>query len=50
MRDTGADQLVVVMKLGNASGAKGLNYPAQSQGQPEDGKSLKERACHVLIG
>ena len=37
MRDAGADQLVVVMKPGNAGGAKGLNRPAKSEGQPISG-------------
>ena len=35
MRDAGADQLVVAMKPGNAGGAKGLNRPAESEGQPK---------------
>ena len=35
MQDAGADQLVVAMKPGNAGGAKGLNHPAESEGQPK---------------
>ena len=34
MRDAGADRLVVVMKPGNAGGAKGSDYPAVHAGQP----------------
>ena len=34
MRDAGADQLVVAPKPGNSGGAKGLNRPAESEGQP----------------
>jgi len=34
MRSTGTDQLVVAMKDGNASGAKGLDYSAGFRGQP----------------
>jgi len=36
-RSAGADQLVVVMKPGNAGGAKGLNRPATEMGQPGRG-------------
>jgi hypothetical protein len=36
-RSTGADQPVVVMKSGNADGAKGLNYSVLFDGQPEMG-------------
>ena len=36
-RSAGADQLVVVMKPGNAGGAKGLNRPASDVGQPARG-------------
>ena len=36
-RDTGADQLVVVKKSGNADGAKGLNRPVEIRSQPEMG-------------
>ena len=42
MRDAGADQLVVVMKPGNAGGAKGLNHPAKSEGQPRSGGAQDE--------
>ena len=42
MRDAGADQLVVAMKPGNAGGAKGLNCPAKSEGQPETGGAHDE--------
>ena len=35
MQDAGADQLVVASKPGNSGGAKGLNCPAQSEGQPQ---------------
>ncbi len=34
-RSAGTDQLVVVMKPGNAGGAKGLNRPAEGVSQPE---------------
>ena len=34
MRSTEADQLVLVMKLGNSSGAKGLNCSADAMSQP----------------
>ncbi len=37
MRGTEADQLVVVMKPGNAGGAKGLNRSATDAGQPAMG-------------
>ncbi len=33
-RDAGADRPIVVMKSGNADGAKGANYPARQRGQP----------------
>ena len=36
-RSAGADQLVVVMKPGNAGGAKGLNRPASGVSQPTRG-------------
>jgi len=38
-RGEGADRPVVVMKLGNASGAKGPNCPANAVGQPARGGS-----------
>lgn len=34
---TGADQLVVAKKPGNAGGAKGLGCPAEVMGQPATG-------------
>lgn len=37
MRGTGADPLVVVMKPGNAGGAKGWGYSAERLDQPEMG-------------
>jgi hypothetical protein len=37
MRYTGAEQLVVVMKPGNAGGAKGLRHSVSSTGQPARG-------------
>ncbi|VUX55868.1 protein of unknown function [uncultured Woeseiaceae bacterium] len=37
MRYTGAEQLVVAMKSGNADGAKGLRQPVLALGQPERG-------------
>lgn len=37
MRYTGAEQLVVVMKPGNAGGAKGLGHSVSSTGQPARG-------------
>ena len=37
MRCTGAEQPVVVMKSGNADGAKGLRHSVSSMGQPERG-------------
>jgi len=37
MRSAGADQLVVVMKPGNAGGTKGLNRPATEMSQPGRG-------------
>jgi hypothetical protein len=37
MRSTGAEQLVVVMKVLNGIGAKGLHYPALQEGQPAMG-------------
>ena len=40
MRGTGADHPVVAMKDGNASGAKGVDYPAGFRGQPDDGRNL----------
>jgi hypothetical protein len=36
-RSTGADQLVVAMKSGNADGAKELNYSVLCIGQPAMG-------------
>ncbi len=40
MRYTGADQLVVVMKSGNADGAKGLGHSVLALGQPAKGGTL----------
>jgi hypothetical protein len=40
MRNTGADHLVVAVKDGNASGAKGVDYPAGFRGQPFYGRNL----------
>ena len=37
MRRTGAEQLVVVMKPGNAGGAKGLRHSVLTMGQPARG-------------
>ncbi len=37
MRGEGADGLVVVMKPGNAGGAKGPNFLADGAGQPAMG-------------
>jgi hypothetical protein len=37
MRGTGADQPVVVLKPGNAGGAKGLNGSAEGMNQPAMG-------------
>jgi hypothetical protein len=37
MRGEGADGLVVVMKPGNAGGAKGSGFPAKVAGQPAMG-------------
>ena len=37
MRDEGADGLVVVMKPGNAGGAKRPDDPAEETGQPTVG-------------
>jgi hypothetical protein len=37
MRRTGTEQLVVVMKPGNAGGAKGLRHSASRVGQPARG-------------
>ena len=37
MRRTGAEQLVVVMKPGNAGGAKGLRHSVSTVGQPGKG-------------
>ncbi len=37
MRRTGADQLVVVLKSGNADGAKGRGHSVLTLGQPERG-------------
>ena len=37
MRRTGAEQLVVVMKRGNARGAKGLRHSVLPVGQPDRG-------------
>lgn len=34
-RGTGAGRLVVVMKPGNAGGAKGTRYPGEFGGQPQ---------------
>jgi hypothetical protein len=39
MRGPGADQPVVVMKPGNAGGAKGLNCSVEGGGQLEAGGS-----------
>ena len=39
MRNTGADHLVVAMKDGNASGAKGVSYSAGFRGQPGNGRN-----------
>ncbi len=40
MQHTGADQLVVVMKSGNADGAKGLGHSVLALGQPAKGGTL----------
>jgi hypothetical protein len=40
MRGTGADHFAVAMKDGNASGAKGVDYPARFKGQPFYGRNL----------
>ena len=37
MRSAGADGFAVVMKPGNAGGAKGPDTPAEEIGQPETG-------------
>ena len=37
MRYTGAEQLVVALRLGNAGGAKGLRHSVLTLGQPERG-------------
>jgi len=37
MRSTGAEQPVVVRKVLNGTGAKGLHYPALQEGQPAMG-------------
>ena len=37
MRCTGAEQLVVALKPGNAGGAKGLRHSVLPLGQPEKG-------------
>ena len=37
MRHTGAEQLVVAMKSGNAGGAKGLRHSVSAVGQPDRG-------------
>ena len=37
MRSAGADGSVVVMKPGNAGGAKGPDFPAEDGGQPAMG-------------
>ncbi len=37
MQRTGAEQLVVVMRSGNADGAKGLRQSVLAMGQPERG-------------
>ena len=43
MRSTGADQLVVAMKDGNASGAKGLDHPALLFWSTRNGRSQRVR-------
>jgi hypothetical protein len=40
MGGTGADEPVIAMKDGNASGAKGVDYPAGFKGQPFYGRDL----------
>ena len=48
MRSTEADQLVLVMKLGNSSGAKGLNCSADAMSQLMMGGThvISETVCH----
>jgi hypothetical protein len=38
-RGAGTDRFVVVMKPGNAGGAKGAGYPGVVSGQPHGGRS-----------
>ena len=40
MRSAGADGFVVVMKPGNAGGAKGPDFPAEDDGQPAMGGTV----------
>ena len=47
MRDTGADHPVVAMKDGNASGAKGVDYPTGFKGQPVYGRNLRRRQSRL---
>ncbi len=42
MQGTGADYLVVAMKVGNATGAKGIDYPAIFRDQPFMGGICEE--------
>lgn len=42
MQSTVADYLVVAMKVGNATGAKGVGYPAIFRGQPFMGGICEE--------
>ena len=44
MRDAGADHLVVVMKPGNAGGAKGMDRPVSGVGQPD----IRTTETHAL--
>ena len=51
MQLTGADQLVVVLKSGNADGAKGLGHSVWPVGQPAKGGTLgTDEAVLVIDG
>ncbi len=50
MRRSGADQLVVVLKSGNADGAKGLGHSVWPVGQPAKGGTLGKDKVVLVTG
>ncbi len=50
MQRTGADPLVVVMKSGNADGAKGRGHSVWPVGQPAQGGTLGQDKVDLVTG